>query len=125
MGVEFSGLAPIYYQIIMKICGRIVRGELQPGDKLPSVRELASQYGVNPNTVQRVYLELERLSLSEARRGQGTFVTEDRGRLLQLREQLRQERIGTFLDDMREMGFADREIADGLRPYLALAGEAE
>jgi len=125
VGVEFSGLAPIYYQIIMKICGRIVRGELQPGDKLPSVRELATQYGVNPNTVQRVYLELERLSLSEARRGQGTFVTEDRGRLLQLREQLRQDRIGTFLDDMREMGFTDREIADGLRPYLALAGEAE
>lgn len=118
MGERFSGTAPIYYQIVQKICHQIVRGDLKPGDKLPSVRELAVQFGVNPNTSQRVYTELERLAVAEVRRGQGTFVTENRVRLKQLRDQLKHDKIKTFVEDMKEMGFGPVEIAQGLNDYL-------
>ncbi|HET7578986.1 MAG TPA: GntR family transcriptional regulator [Bacillales bacterium] len=115
---NFSGKAPIYDQIVQKICNQIVRGDIKPGDKLPSVRELAVQYGVNPNTVKRVYMELDQLEVSEVRRGQGTFVTQDQKRLDQLREQLKHEKVETFVLDMKEMGFAPGEIAKGVQLYL-------
>ncbi|MGZ4135236.1 MAG: GntR family transcriptional regulator, partial [Tumebacillaceae bacterium] len=81
-------------------------------------RELAVQYGVNPNTVQRVYMEMERLAVVEARRGQGTFVTEVQERLQQLRDDLKHEKIETFVNDMQAMGFAAEEVARGLADYL-------
>jgi GntR family transcriptional regulator len=117
MGDEFNPSQPIYYQILQRICRQIVRGEVQAGDKLPSVRELAVQHGVNPNTAQRVYTELERLNLTETRRGQGTFVTEDLSKLEQLRDSLKAERIEEFLQDMREMGYTDREIIEGIQHH--------
>jgi GntR family transcriptional regulator len=118
VGDGFTGTAPIYHQIVQKICSQIVRGDLLPGDKLPSVRELAVQFGVNPNTVQRVYMELERLGIAEARRGQGTFVTEDQALLKVIRNQLKQDKIETFVLEMQELGFAPDEIIQGLRDYL-------
>ena len=118
MGDSFNSSQPIYYQIIQRICHQIARGEVKAGDKLPSVRELAVQSGVNPNTAQRVYTELERMNLTETRRGQGTFITEDGSRLLQLRDELKQQRIQAFLDDMREMGFQGEEILAGVRLHL-------
>jgi GntR family transcriptional regulator len=118
MGEEFSGTAPIYHQIVQRICSQIVRGDMLPGDKLPSVRELAVQFGVNPNTAQRVYMELERLAITEARRGQGTFVTEDQELLRTLRDQLKNDKIQTFIADMQNMGFTPEEIAFGLQNHL-------
>jgi GntR family transcriptional regulator len=118
MGEDFTGNAPIYQQIIQKICSQIIRGDLSSGDKLPSVRDLAVLYGVNPNTVQRVYMELERLAIAEARRGQGTYVTENQQRLTLLRDQLKLERITAFVEDMQEMGFTADETAGGLQALL-------
>jgi GntR family transcriptional regulator len=118
MGEDFTGKAPIYQQIVQKICSQIIRGDLSSGDKLPSVRDLAVLYGVNPNTVQRVYMELERIAIAEARRGQGTYVTEDQQRLTILRDQLKQERIAAFVEDMQEMGFSADEITGGLQAFL-------
>lgn len=122
MTETFSGKSPIYDQIVQKLCNRIIRGEINPGDKLPSVRELAVEYGVNPNTAKRVYMELERLDISEVRRGQGTFVTEDRKRLEQLRRHLKNEKVKTFVLDMKEMGFSTKEIEDGLKAFLNEGG---
>ncbi|GIN72907.1 putative HTH-type transcriptional regulator YhcF [Bacillus sp. J14TS2] len=122
---EFTGKAPIYYQIVQKICNQIVRGEINPGDKLPSVRELAVQYGVNPNTVKRVYMELDQMEISKVQRGQGTFVTENQKRLDELREQLKQDKIETFVSDMKEMGFDADEIAKGIQLYLNNAKKKE
>jgi GntR family transcriptional regulator len=118
MGGDFTGNAPIYHQIVQKICSQIIRGDLRSGEKLPSVRDLAVLYGVNPNTVQRVYMELERLAIAEARRGQGTYVTENQERLTLLRDQLKQERIAAFVEDMKEMGFTAEETAGGLQAFL-------
>ncbi|PWK09578.1 GntR family transcriptional regulator [Tumebacillus permanentifrigoris] len=114
---DFNSSQPIYYQILQRICRQIVRGEVQAGDKLPSVRELAVQSGVNPNTAQRVYTELERLHITETRRGQGTFVTEDQSQLQSLRDTLKSERIQAFLQDMREMGYTDAEIVAGIQHH--------
>jgi len=115
---KFTGKAPIYYQIAQKICNQIVRGEIKPGDKLPSVRELAVQYGVNPNTVKRVYMELDQMDVSEVHRGQGTFVTENQQHLDELRERLKQDKIRSFVLDMKEMGFTPDEIAMGIQLYF-------
>ncbi|HEX7064038.1 MAG TPA: GntR family transcriptional regulator [Bacillales bacterium] len=115
---NFSGKAPIYDQIVQRICNQIVRGDIKPGDKLPSVRELAVQYGVNPNTVKRVYMELDQLGVSEVHRGQGTFVTQDQERLDQLREQLKTDKVKTFVLDMKEMGFGPGEIEKGVQLFL-------
>jgi GntR family transcriptional regulator len=120
---EFTSTQPIYLQLVSRICKQIVRGEVSPGDKLPSVREMAIESGVNPNTVSRVYAELERMSVAEARRGQGTYVTESITRLNQLRAELRHEQIATFVSDMHEMGFTNDEVMAGLKEYLDSYGK--
>jgi GntR family transcriptional regulator len=65
---------PIYEQIISSVKESIIKGILQPGDKLPSVRELAGSLTTNPNTVSKAYSELERLKIIETLRGKGTFI---------------------------------------------------
>ncbi|ABO50045.1 transcriptional regulator, GntR family [Desulforamulus reducens MI-1] len=115
---NFNNTQPIYLQIIQRLCRQIIRGELNAGDKLPSVRELAIQLGVNPNTTQRVYAEMERIEVAETRRGLGTFITENESRLIQLREELMSEQIISFINDMKEMGFTAAEIVEGVRKVL-------
>lgn len=118
MSQPFNTTQPIYLQILQRICRQVVRGELKAGDKLPSVREMALQTGVNPNTVQRVYTELERLEIAETRRGLGSYITENKLRLKQLREDLKSEQIGSFIADMKETGFSPDEILEGVRKDL-------
>ena len=114
---DFKTSSPIYLQLADRIQRRILRRELTPGEKLPSVREMAVESNVNPNTVQRTYSELERMGIVETRRGQGTFITEDDSRLEQVREELRQQ-IEAFVQAMGELGFSPREILTGLEEYL-------
>ncbi|WCN38896.1 GntR family transcriptional regulator [Aneurinibacillus uraniidurans] len=118
MGEEFNTSQPIYQQIVARICRQIVREEIKAGEKLPSVREMAVQSGVNPNTVQRVYSELERMNIVEARRGQGSFVTENQEELERLRVELKVEYIRDFVSNMQEMGFSPSEIMEGIQNYL-------
>jgi GntR family transcriptional regulator len=115
MSQAFNNTQPIYLQILQRLCRQVVRGEIEAGDKLPSVREMALHIGVNPNTVQRVYGELERLEIVETRRGLGSFITENEVRLNQLREELKSEQIGSFIKDMKETGFRREEILEGVR----------
>lgn len=115
---EFNPSQPIYFQLVQRICRQIVRGDLSPGEKLPSVREMAVQMGVNPNTVQRTYAELERMAVVETRRGLGTFVTEDQTQLKELRTNLKNEQITAFITHMQEMGFTPQEIILGLEKAL-------
>lgn len=118
MNEKFVANQPIYLQIVQKLVRQIARGDLAPGDKLRSVREMAVEFGVNPNTVQRVNAELERMGIVEARRGQGMFVTEERERLERMRIELMNGQITQFVADMREMGFGDREIVEGVKRHL-------
>lgn len=115
---EFNTSQPIYQQLVQRICWQIIRGDIQAGEKLPSVREMGLINGVNPNTVQRSYGELERLQVVETRRGLGTFVSEDTTRLTELRDQLMYEQIKTFVSEMRQMGFTAEEIIEGVSKFL-------
>ena len=79
MNWQFSNDAPIYAQLIRQIRAGIVSGAFSPGERLPSVRDLAMEAGVNPNTMQRALTELERDGLVYSQRTSGRYVTEDRG----------------------------------------------
>ncbi|MBS4191416.1 GntR family transcriptional regulator [Bacillus sp. FJAT-49705] len=118
MGEEFQASKPIYMQIVDKINQQIIRGDLLPGNKLPSVREMAIQTGVNPNTIQRTYSELERMEIVETRRGQGTFVTENDNLIKELKVRLQMEIIEGFFNNMKELGFSDEEMLSGLEFYI-------
>lgn len=85
---------PIYQQLVDGVKEAVARGILAPGDKLPSVRELAGRIAINPNTIAKAYQELERAGVIETLRGRGTFVAEVRTRGID-----REEKMGR----MREM----------------------
>ncbi|MBU8879510.1 GntR family transcriptional regulator [Bacillus sp. FJAT-29790] len=118
MGEQFQASNPIYMQIVDKINQQIIRGELLPGNKLPSVREMAVQTGVNPNTIQRTYSELERMEIVETKRGQGTFVTENERKIDELKVRLQMDIIEAFVKNMKELGFSEEEMLSGLEEYF-------
>lgn len=100
---------PIYAQIVEKIKLRIISGFYQPGSKLPSVRDLALEAGVNPNTMQKAFAELKNSGLLIKMRTSGRMVTEDEERISMVRETIAQEKIDAFLQDMRELGFGPEQ----------------
>lgn len=91
MDWKFSGDRPVYQQIMELMRGGIVKGELPPGGKIPSVRELAAQAQVNPNTMQRAMTELEREGLLVSGGTSGRTVTENPEVLEKMREAVLQE----------------------------------
>lgn len=103
---EFNDNEPIYLQIIELIRRAIATGELMPGDKLPSVREMSSSLGVNPNTLQRAYGELERLGITYTRRGMGSFVSEGKNEPDKMQEQMGIEISKKYLKDMNAIGLS-------------------
>lgn len=111
--MEYNSSLPTYLQAANSIKRDIVTGKLSPGAKLPSVRDLAVEYTINPNTVSRVYKELEMEGVCFTRRGMGTFVTEDPERVQQLKEEMAGALIREFLEGMEQLGFS-RAQAIGL-----------
>ena len=103
---------PIYAQIVEKIKLRIISGFYQPGSKLPSVRDLALEAGVNPNTMQKALSELERIGLVHSRRTSGRFITEDETMIKQLKTETATEHIREFLKSMEHLGFTRLEILE-------------
>ena len=101
---------PIFLQIVERIQTDIVSGRYQPGDKLPSVRDLAAEASVNPNTMQKAFAELERTGLVYSRRTSGRFITEDITMIEKMKEDLATARIKEFLSTMNQMGFHRQEI---------------
>ncbi|MCA0970519.1 GntR family transcriptional regulator [Halobacillus litoralis] len=124
MTIDFQPDKPIYQQLIDRLAGEIIRGIRKPGDKLPSVREYAVKTGVNANTIQRVYREMEQMNIAQSRRGQGTFVTENTERLQELREQMKEEYIEYFVQDMSDLGFSLEEMMEGLKLHQKEKGDS-
>src|SRR5690625_4014701 len=100
MELRFNPESPIYQQIIDEFKRAIARGELAPGDRIPSQRELATQARVNPNTVQRAYREMEWLGLVKTLRGQGTFVSGEPTLLATLRAEMADAAVERFVGEM-------------------------
>lgn len=105
MDWTFRADAPIYTQLYEQLTLAIVSGIYAPGERLPAVRELAVDAGVNPNTVQRALSELERCGLVHTQRTAGRFVTEDAEHIERERHALAEERARSFLAAMEKLGY--------------------
>ena len=106
---ELDSDRPIYAQIVDRLKHEIVSGFYPPGSRLPSVRDLAAQASVNPNTMQKALSELERSGLVYAQRTSGRYITEDTHIMKHLKQQLAHEQILQFLEAMSHLGFTKEE----------------
>lgn len=118
MSWNLDSSRPIYLQIVERVSLDIVAGKYLPGDKLPSVRDLAAEAGVNPNTMQKALSELERNGLVYSLRTSGRFITEDKAMIEQMREELAATQIQEFLDKMRQMGFDRQKVIQLIEKML-------
>ena len=105
----FRSDQPIYAQMSRQLSAAIVTGYYSPGQRLPSVRDIAMDAGVNPNTVQRALAELERDGLVFSQRTSGRFVTEDPEKIRSVRETMAKEVIDEFLKAMKKLGIDRKE----------------
>ena len=107
---NFRNDQPIYSQLTQRLTEAIVSGIYAPGEKLPSVRDLAVEAGVNPNTVQRALSELEREGLVFSQRTAGRFVTESENMIINAKLRIADERVSEFLRSMKTLGCGRQEI---------------
>ena len=116
--MEYKNNMPIYLQVMEDIKARIVNGEIALGQKLPSSRELAVQYEINPNTAARIYSELERDGATFTKRGIGTFVTEEPEMVTKMKEEAVSKVVEDFIQTMESMGFNSEEILKELQKKI-------
>lgn len=108
--MDFKDTRPIYEQIVDKFQILILRGILEPDSKMPSVRSLAIELSVNPNTVQKAYEELERRGFIYTVKGRGSFAAND-SRLLEGKKEEFRNKLRALLKEAAEVGISRREIA--------------
>ncbi len=109
---------PIFMQLIEIIQHSILSGTYPPGSKLPSVRDLAAQAAVNPNTMQKALAELERSGLVYSQRTSGRFITEDIPMIEELKNTLAKTTIEQFLKSMQQLGFQKEETVTLITEFL-------
>ena len=112
MQLNFDISKPIYEQIIAEIKRSLVRGDLKPGSKLPSQRELARELQINHNTVQRAYREMEGVNLVKTIRGMGTYLSENEELVIEIRKEMANTCINSFDAEMFSLGMDGEEIID-------------
>lgn len=106
---ELNSDRPIYAQLVEQVELRILSGIYPPGSRLPSVRDMAQEAAVNPNTMQRALAQLEEAGLLVTQRTSGRQVTEDTGMIAQTRDRLAKEQIEQFLENMRKLGYEPKD----------------
>ena len=116
---------PIYVQIMNRVREAIAAGELKPGDKIASVRDLAADFEVNPNTMQRALTELERDGLLLSERTQGRYVASDAKAIGELRKDIARQAADSFRREMAALGFNEEEMMDFFRERLLYIGSGE
>lgn len=110
--MEFDNNIPIYLQVITEIKKDIINGIINLGEKLPSGRELALKYKINPNTANRIYKELEAEEVCFTKRGLGTFVTEDADKIKLIREQMAEVLLINFIEGIQNLGYTKEEVVN-------------
>lgn len=118
MAWEFDNERPIYTQLLERIQMMIISGFYKPGERLPSVREFASEAGVNPNTMQRAMLELEREGLVYSQRTTGRLITEDKDLIERTRNNIAMDKIKEFIKTMENLGYSKKDIAEMMNKFL-------
>lgn len=114
MAQQFSPDIPIYLQIMEIYCDRILRGELARGDQLPSVRDVALTYRVNPNTVQKAFVEMDRMELTKSERTSGRFVIATDHLIRELRHERAKSSLDEFILRMQSLGIGLEEVTEML-----------
>lgn len=109
MSWEFKDDRPIYLQLMEQIQLRIISGLYESGGKLPSVRDMASEASVNPNTMQKALSEMERTGILYSQRTSGRFITDDIEKIQKLKNDLAKEQSEKFLISMKSIGFNKEE----------------
>lgn len=109
MSWEFSDDRPIYAQLMEQIQLKIISGVYKTGEKLPSVRDMAAEASVNPNTMQKALSELERTGLVFSQRTSGRFISEDNNMIKNMRDDLAKDQIQKFLSNMDKIGYSRKE----------------
>ena len=108
--MDFSASIPIYLQVVEEIKRLLISGELTPGEKLWSARDMALRYQINPNTAARVYKELEAQQLCYTKRGLGTYLTEEPGIAERLRREKAERLICDFIKELKALGYTKEEL---------------
>ena len=116
--LAFDDRSPIYRQIILQFSQAFVRGDITPGERIPSIREMSALLKVNTNTIQRVYQEMERDGLISSKRGTGYFFTEEKKMIEKTRRILAINSQSRFVEEMRALGCADKEILKELELFM-------
>ena len=112
MSYNFTNDTPIYLQIVKHVKSLIVSGAYAPLQKLPSVREFSANYEVNPNTVQKALLELERLGLIYTDRTNGKFVTGEKEILSSVKNDAIRQLTDNFFEQALKLGFSKEEVVN-------------
>lgn len=110
--MDFKANNPLYLQVVTDIKKKIITGKLPPGTKLPSTRELAAQYQINPNTAVRVYSQLEQEGITFIRRGIGTFVTEQEEIVMEYKTEMAESLIRELVAELKSLGLKKEEIIE-------------
>ena len=118
MSWDFKDDRPIYTQLMDQITLRIISSEYSAGEKLPSVRDLASEAAVNPNTMQKALTELERKGLVFSVRTSGRFITEDSNMIKEIQFNLAKDEIREFLNKMNKIGYKNEEILTAIQNVI-------
>ena len=112
---KFDNNTPIYIQLVEQLKVDIISGQLKSGERLPSVRDLALQNKVNPNTMQKALVELEELNLIYTERTNGKFVTTDQKLIEKYKKQYAEELTNKYLSSMQDIGYEQQETLDYLK----------
>ncbi|MDO4459807.1 MAG: GntR family transcriptional regulator [Clostridia bacterium] len=115
MNIDKFGRTPIYEQIVNVVEKEILTGVLKPMDQLPSVRELAMELSINPNTIQKAYQELERRGLCYSAPGQGRFVSSDSVLRLKEKSMLRLNELCELARELMRAGISEEEIVAAIK----------
>lgn len=118
MAWKFDEKSPIYAQIAQHVKMQIISNQVKSGDQLPTVRKYAEEAGVNPNTMQRAFTELECEGMVYSQRTSGRFVTEDTDLIAEKRLEVAQLELQNFVDNMQKIGFSKEDIVPELDRFL-------
>lgn len=120
--MQFQDNIPIYVQIEKYLYRQIALGQLKPGEKVPSVRQLAVELTVNVNTVQRALNQMNNEGILYVKRGLGSFVTEDTNLILQKRQELVEDELSEFLKSTSQLGLTPEQTLAALKKYIEEKG---
>lgn len=108
--VNFDNERPIYMQLVEQLKIWIISGKIEPGDRLPSIREMAISLKINPNTIQKGLVELENQGFIYTERTNGKYVTNDKSLIDDYKKIYARETVIKYLDDMKNLGFSKEDV---------------